>query len=267
MATIFVPLVEEMTEWGVLDAALRVAGPGVGHIRAVFVGSDGEMPSASGAGDRAASAARQARFDEWRARNRVPGPSGDRRDGGFATWSVADGDIEAVVARLARVSDITVVPRLTPQSPLVHRCFDAALFGGGHPVLVVPETPPADLTDHIMIAWNGSLEASRAVMGTMPLLHRAGRVSIFSAPEPDGDTLAPADLAEFLASHGIDSETVERPRDKLRIGAALVDAAVRRKATLIVMGGYTHSRVREGFFGGATRHLLVYGLLPLLMSH
>jgi nucleotide-binding universal stress UspA family protein len=129
----------------------------------------------------------------------------------------------------------------------------------------VGEKLPFAITDHVVIAWNGSLEASRAVLSAMPLLHLAGRVSIFAAPQHE--SVDAAELAESLSWHGIRAHQVPGPRDENSTGAALVSAAVEQQATMIVMGAYTHSRRRQSFLGGVTRHLLTHAPVPLLMSH
>ena len=160
-----------------------------------------------------------------------------------------------------------VLPRFASNAIQAQRCFDAAVFGSGRPALLVPENLAFDMTDHIMIAWNGSLEASRAVLGAMPLLHLANRVSIFAEPQYDAEGVDSADLVESLSWHGIRAHPVVRQANGYSTGAALIDAATKQEATLIVMGAYTHSRLRQSFLGGVTKHLLAHALIPLLMSH
>jgi nucleotide-binding universal stress UspA family protein len=172
-----------------------------------------------------------------------------------------------LVTRFGRVSDLIVLQQLAPGSIQAQHVFDAAVFGSGRPALIVPEKLPFDMTDHIMIAWNGSLEASRAVLGAMPLLHLANRVSIFAAPQYDAEGVDPADLAEALSWQGIRAHAVAAPANGYSTGAALVAAATKQEATLIVMGAYTHSRLRQSFLGGVTKHLLAHAPVPLLMSH
>jgi len=190
-----------------------------------------------------------------------------RLDSCFASWSERLGEIETVVARFGRVSDLIVVPRPSWSSVQGQRCFDAAVFEGGRPTLVIGEKLPFALTDHVLVAWNGSLEASRAVLGAIPLLHQADRVSIFSAPQYESERADAADLAESLQWHGIRTHLIPGSRDESSAGAALVSAAVEQQATMIVMGAYTHSRLRQSFLGGVTKHLLVHAPVPLLMSH
>jgi nucleotide-binding universal stress UspA family protein len=280
--TILVPLTAELSGEPLLDAALVLARRLNSHIRALSIlpNPDAalaylpEVILAAGVTrevieretQEAASEAKR-RFVDWRTRCDVPEEAGGRLDTCFATWAEQIGEIEAVVTRLGRLSDLIVVPRPALGSVQAQRCFDAAVFGSGRPTLVVSEKPPFDMTDHIMIAWNGSLEASRAVFGAMPLLHLAGRVSIFAAPQYDIEGVDPVDLVNALSWHGIHAHPLVGPQDEHAIGAALVSAASAQHATLIVMGAYTHSRLRQSFLGGVTRHLLAHAPVPVLMSH
>jgi nucleotide-binding universal stress UspA family protein len=280
--TILVPLTTELSSEALLDAALSVAKRLNSHIRALFIVPNPDAAFAYlpdvilAAGvtreviereTQEAAAAAKDRFVDWQKRNNVPEAAGVRLDSCFATWSEQLGDIETVVARFGRVSDLVVVERPSSSSVQGQRRFDAAVFESGRPVLVAGERLPFDITDHVMVAWNGSLEASRAVLGAMPLLHLASRVSIFAAPQYEIEGVDAVDLAESLSWHGIRAHQVPGPRDENSTGAALASAAVEQQATMIVMGAYTHSRLRQSFLGGVTRHLLAHAPVPLLMSH
>jgi nucleotide-binding universal stress UspA family protein len=280
--TILVPLTAEMPDEALLEAALVLARKVNAHIRALFMLPNADAALASipdvilAAGvtreviereTQEAAAQGKQHFVAWRSRNNVAEEAGGRLDTCFATWAEQIGEIEILMTRYGRLSDLIVVPRPAPGAYQAQRCFDSAVFGSGRPTLVLAEKLPFDMTDHILIAWNGSLEASRAVLGAMPLLHLATRVSIFAAPQYDIDGVDPVDLAASLSWHGIQAHLVMGPKDEHTTGAALVAAAVEQEATLIVMGAYTHSRLRQSFLGGVTRHLLAHAPAPLLMSH
>jgi nucleotide-binding universal stress UspA family protein len=277
--TILVPLTAELSSEPRLEAALVLARRVNAHIRALFIFPSPDallayIPDAAGVtreiierDTREAAAKEKERFIGWRTRKNLPETTGERLDTCFATWTEHIGEIEAVVTRYGRLGDLIVVPRTDLGSVQAQRCFDAAVFGTGRPTLVVSGSLPSDMTNHVMIGWNGSLEASRAVHGAMPILQLAKRVSIFAAPQYDTEGVDPADLAESLCWHGIRAHQIPRPRDEKSTGTALVSAAVEQDATMIVMGAYTHSRLRQSFLGGVTRHLLAWSPVPLLMGH
>jgi nucleotide-binding universal stress UspA family protein len=282
LRTILVPLTAGLAGEAVLDTALALARRVNANIRALFILPNPHsvlayLPDAVLAAGmtreiieretQEAAAEARGRFTGWRTRNNLPETAGGRLDASFATWAEQIGEIETVVTRWGRLCDLIVVPRPASGAVQPQCCFDAAVFGSGRPTLVVSDETHFDLTDHIMIAWNGSLEASRAVFGAMPLLHLAGRVSIFAEPQSDIEDVDPADLAEYISWHGIRAYPVVSPKDEHAAGAALVAAAREQQATLIVMGAYTHSRLRQSFLGGVTRHLLARAPVPLLMSH
>jgi nucleotide-binding universal stress UspA family protein len=279
--SILLPLAGELPKSLVFDAALWLARPLAARVHAAYIRPDPDMAAAvmpevimaagitreTIARDTAkAAAAAEARFDEWRNLNGSR-PSGGRAGGWTAAWSEHVGELEPIITRLGRLSEFIVLPRPAAGEIIAQRCVDAAVFGTGRPVLLVGETLPAALTDHIMIAWNGSLEASRAVFGAMPLLRLAKQVTIFTALEYGAEAADLDNLAASLHDRGIHTPEVVFPSSERSTGAALAMAAETHRATLIVMGAYTHSRLREGFLGGVTRHLLANAPVPLLMSH
>ena len=184
--TILVPLTPEMSSAPLLDAALSVAKRLNGHIRALFIQPHPDtaftyLPDvilAAGVTREVieretleATAAAKNDFAEWRKRNDALEAADVRLDSCFASWSERFGDLETVVARFGRVSDLIVVPRPSSGSVQKQRCFGAAVFESGRPTLVIGERLPVGLIDHALVAWNGSLEASRALLGAIPLLH------------------------------------------------------------------------------------------------
>ena len=258
--TILVPLATTLSAETLLDTALALARRVNANIRALFIlpnphSALAYLPDVVLAAGltreiieretQEAAAEARGRFSGWRTRNNLPETAGGRPDTCFAIWAEQVGEIETVVTRWGRLSDLIVVPKPALSAIPAQRCLDVAVFGSGRPTLVVCDETHFDMTDHIIIAWNGSLEASRAVFGAMPLLHLAGRVSIFAVPQYDIDDVDPADLAEYLSWHGIRAQPVVGPKDEHGTGAALVSAAREQQATLIVMGAYTHSRLRQ----------------------
>lgn len=182
-------------------------------------------------------------------------------------WVELDGFLEAVLERRGRLADLLVVRHPERDKPDTGRAFDAAVFSTGRPCLLVRDWVPKALLDHVVVAWNGSLEGAHAVAGAMPLLEMAGRVSIFSAPRPDGDAEHGPELARALARHGIEAREIPLAGTAGPVGAVFLTAAAAAGATLLVMGAYTHSRVRQTLLGGMTRHVLDDAATPVLMAH
>lgn len=280
--SILMPLAQELPTSLVFDATLWLARELKAQVRAAYIRHDPDaaasmVPEMIAAAEvtrdiiaretTQAAAAAEARFEEWRNRQSGAAVPANPAKSWSAIWSEHVGEFELVVTRYGRLSDFVVLPRPAASEIVAQRCADAAIFGTGRPTLLVGESVPASLTDHVLIAWNGSLEASRAVFGAMPLLRRAKRVTIFTALEYGAEAVDLDDLAASLRDRGIHTPEVIFPSNSHSTGAKLVTAAETHHATLIVMGAYTHSRLREAFLGGVTRHLLAHAPVPVLMSH
>jgi nucleotide-binding universal stress UspA family protein len=137
------------------------------------------------------------------------------------------------------------------------------------PVLMVPYTGEYTRIDgNVLIAWNGSMEAARAVGHALPLLRQAARVVVahFDAGEQAELAAQPPELLAWLARHDVVAELREQ-RTGNDTGAALLSLAAEQQSNLIVMGGYGHTRFRELMLGGMTRTMLEKMTRPVLMSH
>ncbi|HEX8610777.1 MAG TPA: universal stress protein [Telluria sp.] len=180
----------------------------------------------------------------------------------------------------ARYCDLVVIGQHDAAHPLpgVRADFpEYVLLNSAKPVLVVPATgaqgPPVG--QHIVVGWNGSAPASRAIASAIPLMQRARQVDVVVVDaRGQGDlhgAMPGADLALYLARHGlrvnvrnIDSHATPGRADA---GRALLAAAAETGADLIVMGAYGRSRFREVLLGGATRTVLRASTVPLWMMH
>jgi nucleotide-binding universal stress UspA family protein len=197
-----------------------------------------------------------------------------RRHGVRAEWRAAEGDLADRVKLHARYADLTVVGQgldIKNAPGDLAALPENLVLGVGRPVLVIPRYGSfPTLGQSVLVAWNGSREATRAVNDAIPLLARAARVTVLSVdPEDDGrrPRVPSADIALHLARHGIAAEAASTRGVDLGIGDLLLSRAADLSADLIVMGAYGHSRVREMVLGGATRHLLQHMTVPVLMSH
>ena len=140
----------------------------------------------------------------------------------------------------------------------------------GRPVIFVPYIQKAGMkTDRIMVCWDGSRTASRAIADAMPFLKKAKQVEIviISSKPAKADELPGADLGQHLARHGINVGIKRITSPDSDVPSTILSYAADSSADMIVMGGYGHSRLREFVLGGATRGLLQSMTVPVLMSH
>lgn len=186
--------------------------------------------------------------------------------GPTTAWMSVVGAEDEIVVQRGRLADLLVVARPTSQMEAPSAVtFNAAVFESGRPVLVAPMEPPASLGRKMAISWNGSAQAARAVSAALPLMTRAEAVLILNVDTDDSVAGRAEGLMEFLAWHGISAEHREVSKDDSSVGAAIIKACA--DADLLVMGAYTHSRLRQLILGGVTRHVLEHATLPLLMAH
>lgn len=198
---------------------------------------------------------------------RIPLVETPPADGVSAAWREKVGREEDVVARCGRLADLVVVGRPVDDREVPSiMTLNAALMETGRPLLVAPPEVPTQLGRTIAIAWNGSAEAARAVGFAMPLLRRAERVCILSARELDDAVLGPAEMASYLAWHGLRATTHTFPGAH-NTGETLLAEVMGMGADMLVMGAYTHSRLRQLILGGVTRHMLHHATIPLFLSH
>ena len=196
----------------------------------------------------------------------------EERAGIEAEWRMAEGDIAATATLQARYFDLTVVGQgIDIGEPAALRSLPEDLaLAVGRPVLIVPRYGTfGSVGDHVLVAWNGSREATRAVNDALPLLLRARRVTMLSV-DPEGRTsrrIPGADISLHLARHGVKVEASDMVGADIAVGDVILSYAADRGVDLIVAGAYGHSRMREMVLGGVTRHLLQHMTVPVLMSH
>ncbi len=145
--------------------------------------------------------------------------------------------------------------------------LDAALRETGRAVIVLPRPSTAFDPSVVVIAWNGSREAARAVTAALPLLHRANAVHVVATRRYMRDFPAAQDLVDYLARHGIDAQARRIDASDDAAARAILGAADGLGAGLIVMGAYSRTRLSEVILGGVTRRVLLRSPVPVLMAH
>lgn len=185
-----------------------------------------------------------------------------------AGWLAVNGDEAKCFPSYGRCADLVLLlrPGGTEETPL--DLSEAALFGCGRPVLLVPPQTEAAAGGTVVIAWKDTAETARAIAGATPFIQRAEKVLVLTAAEHD-DRPDPSAERIVTALHRHNPRTALRhlPRNDRRPVDVLLDAATHAGGRLLVMGGYSHSRARETIFGGFTRTVLRAAPMPVLMAH
>jgi nucleotide-binding universal stress UspA family protein len=175
------------------------------------------------------------------------------------------------LGRLGRRFDLVVVGQPERDKGMPDEVVDeGVLFESGRPVIFVPYIQKTGLKlDRVMVCWDGSRAATRAVADAMPLLHKAKQVEIVMVASKKGkdDEIPGADLGQHLARHGLKVDVKRITSPDIDVTSTILSYAADSSADMIVMGGYGHSRLREFVLGGATRGLLESMTVPVLMSH
>jgi len=197
-----------------------------------------------------------------------------KRDGLSAEYRIVDSSLGAGAKRFGRIArhfDLSVVGQTDPDVVLPQDLLiEAALFESGRPAVIVPYIHKGELKlGHVLVCWDGSRNAARAIADSLPFLVRAKTIEIVVAERRagDADELPGADLAAHLARHDLNIELTRLVAADLDVSNAILSYAADRGADLIVMGGYGHSRLREFVLGGATRGMLQSMTVPVLMAH
>ena len=189
-----------------------------------------------------------------------------------AEWRASTDDAAAVVPLHARYADLLVIGQPDGDRPsgmesdFAHRI----VLSAGRPVLIVPYAGRFNsLGQQVLLAWNGQREAARATTDALPLLRSAGKVAVVCVnPKRDGHGELPgADIALYLARHGVRAEVSNVVGSDIDAGNQLLSYAADVSSDLIVMGAYGHSRFSELLLGGVTRLMMSTMTVPVLMSH
>jgi nucleotide-binding universal stress UspA family protein len=196
-----------------------------------------------------------------------------RQAGISGDWRAVEGDIGGVLTHHARYADLIVFGRPAETgNPLVD-IAETVMFGAGRPLLLVPPVlPHPTVGERVLIGWNGTREAARAVADALPLLRQAEAVHILSVAvaetgEQTAGRLQASDLALHLSRHDVRVSASTVAASGVEAQDVLLNTAADRSADLLVVGGYGRGRLRELILGGVTRSLFRRATIPVLFSH
>ncbi|MCA8927896.1 MAG: universal stress protein [Alphaproteobacteria bacterium] len=207
-------------------------------------------------------------FDRWCASANLPqidSPSAEAK----ASARLVDmvGDSATLVATLGKMADLVVLPAPSLEDGDLSPGAEAAIYDTGRPVLFSPRRELPSFGKRVSLFWNDTVEASRSAKAAMPFLKQAEAVQVMSALDDSVESDTVKAFAASLAWHGVNADVrLVEPGDRSS-GEALIDAAWEFESDLIVMGAFSHSRLREMILGGVTRHILQVVGRPVLMAH
>jgi nucleotide-binding universal stress UspA family protein len=198
-----------------------------------------------------------------------------RRFGARGEWRQEEGHTVPVLSLHGRYADLVIAGQRDPsgreglEDPHMP---DHLILGVGRPVLVIPHAGEHPrIGERVLVAWDASRLATRAVNDAIPLMTGAKHVVVLavnpSAGEDGHGEIPSADICLHLARHGIEAEAQHVFAEDLGAGAMLLSRAADHGIDLIVTGAYGHARWREIVLGGVTRHLLTHTGIPVLMCH
>lgn len=175
------------------------------------------------------------------------------------------------IASHARYSDVSIVGGRDGTGAGV--TFETLLMESGRPVIVVPPGAPLRARPrHVVLAWQASREATRAVHDALPLLDPGTKLDVLVIGSEDSEQERgerPGQrIAETLGQLGLQAQIVAVPKQQGHSdGKSLLDYMEASNADLLVMGGYGHSPIRELLLGGTTRTVLNGLTKPVFFEH
>jgi nucleotide-binding universal stress UspA family protein len=286
--TIFAPVMFEETTRTILDAALMLAKGFQGHVHAHHIRQRYEyyppisyypmavdLPVVASQKQTEASAAfaRTLRsiFDEScdaSGARIVPLAEALNQSSVTASWRDVEGAVPMDFGRAARIADLSICILPNENAPaMANAIFESLLMTSARPVLIVPANGLATVPQRVLVAWDGSLPAARAVAAALPFEANAAEVFVITVGEEDAGTPSGEAAAAYLRRNGVKASAKTLDGPKRRVAKTLLDQAESLGCELIVMGGYSHARMYETMLGGVTHHMLDQADRAILLAH
>ncbi len=275
--TIAIVISDEVGDKVALQAAVTLANREGGHLDVYCLGIDpvrydmapmGASPALTISGNGEAQARAKTLLDwaQARLKGALPPTSVQK-------MVVTSAGLDAAIARVVRYSDLIIAsqPYGEGSTQLQTIILEAALFGTGAPVMIIPRTT-SDIAalNRVMVAWDESTQALEAVRKALPALKSATRAEIvmINPPSHSPERSDPGGvICVMLARHGVKADVAILAKTMPHVAEVINRHAQDHAIDLIVMGAYGHSRFRESLTGGATRDMLETAKVPILMAH
>ncbi len=210
----------------------------------------------------------RSKLDELCKRHQVPRLArGECPGKSSAGWLEERGLRNQLIGRLGRLADAVIMPKPIKVSP-PSSSFEAAVRETGRPVIMVPrKSVQPVLSKHIALGWNNSKEAAQAIVAAGPCLRAAETVTVMVTEKRVNQRPSAAEVVVYLKCHNIAATIGMLDVSKRSVGEALLAQSKEAGVDLLVVGGYSRSRLRDVVMGGVTTHLLQHADMPVLMYH
>ncbi|HVJ52342.1 MAG TPA: hypothetical protein VM689_07760 [Aliidongia sp.] len=261
LAPRFAPTIDVAFQYGTVDPITVERNP--------MIGDPGWLTSEDAWVSRADSLQSvRAKLGEWAERRQVSYMG--RRGNGPATVRLLEmtADYAAAVEEHGRLSDLIVVGQPGPGATALEIEINRlSLMTTGRRMVVIPPdcVAPADIFEHVLLAWEGGPQATRMIALMMDILVASAKVTIFTAGEARNVARKQELMRDYLRCNGVDAAFILDEHLSSRVGPRVLKQIERNSATLVGMGAYEHLRMIELVIGGNTRHLYGRSKVPLIL--
>lgn len=184
-------------------------------------------------------------------------------------WKQDFGDVPSVLAYNGKFSDLIVISREIENHDVDYMgAVEASIFDSGRPVVLIPENYRApEKIKNITFGWDGSFRAAKVIRSAIPVLQKAENVNVITIGEVGKDVFSTNDLVKYLKTHNVNAKNINVEKAKISIGETLLEKANELKSDLILIGAYTHSKMRQMVLGSVTKYMLKNTTIPVMMEH
>lgn len=195
-------------------------------------------------------------------------------EGATAEWIEEAGEVADVLTKWGRLSDVIVITRPHKEGKKelqrnpAGENLEAIMLGTGRPMFIIPPasegSTPRQPAKRVAIGWNESSESARALSLAMPWLPMMDSVTVLVSEKRKDSANA---VLDYMSWHGVNAEVKTIDGKGKNTADSILAACKEANADILVVGGFSHSRARELFFGGVTSHLLSHADIATLMVH
>jgi nucleotide-binding universal stress UspA family protein len=177
------------------------------------------------------------------------------------------GNPKEIVSYFGKFHDIVIVSINIEKDLDYSGVINSAIFDTGRPVIIYPDNYEYRGLKNIIVGWDGSARAAKSVKSAIDIMKKAENVVVLTVDESQKDTSSVKELITYLASHDVKASHKNVSKIGRCVGDELINEARRQNADMIVMGAYTHNKLQQIVFGGATKFILGNTEVPVFMEH